>query len=71
MRIKLKRVVKSPKSFGFSNEKHFSGVGRNGYARNYGANKYGNRYDNRNRFELRNHAQNNLIIEQISELDNQ
>jgi hypothetical protein len=66
VRIKLRGIIKSPKSFGFSDEKHLRGNGKYGYARNYGSSKHGNRFDGRNRFELRDCADRKLALEQLS-----
>jgi hypothetical protein len=67
--MKLRKTKhRSPKSFGHSSDKIFRGCGRNGYARCYGANKYGNRFDSRTRKELRDLTEQDDAITMLAEL---
>jgi hypothetical protein len=65
--MKIRNYHKTPKDFGYSNEKYAKGCGRNGYARSYGVNKNGNWSKNRTLTELKNVVNNNTTIEMLTE----
>lgn len=51
---------KTPKFFGFADEKEARGLGSKGYARSYGQNKHGNNVDHRTVSERRNRVDRRL-----------
>lgn len=55
MPIRIRKIShRSPKFFGFSNEKWARGSGKWGYGRSYGKNKHGIAVDYRSRAEYKN-----------------
>lgn len=66
MKIKIRNIHKSPKFFGYSDEKWAKGNGKYGYGRSYGV-KYGNAGLHRTKVELQKTIDDNAVLEYIED----